>query len=72
MAQGKGEKLNTLAQLNGCTSVDAQVAFAGLTQKSFEKIVPASDTKPQDMVKNLKSEMTQDPELNMLCDIAAL
>jgi hypothetical protein len=72
MAQGQGEKLNTLAQLNGCKSPEAQVAFAGMTQNSYGKIVPSADVKPSELLQNLKKEMSQDQKVAGLCQVASL
>ncbi len=55
MAQGRGEKLSTLAALNGCAT-DAQVsAFNVKAQSNFKSIVPAAQTSAVDFVNNLKS-----------------
>ena len=55
MAQGHGEKLSTLAALNGC-STDAQIsAFNTKAQSSFKSIVPAAQTSAVDFVNNMKS-----------------
>lgn len=55
MAQGHGEKLSTLAALNGC-STDAQVsAFNTKAQSNFKSIVPAAQTSAVDFVNNMKS-----------------
>lgn len=72
MAQGEGEKLSVLAQLNGCSSKDAQVAFAGMTQKSYERILPAVDTGAGEMVQNLKKELSENTDVAVLCQVAAL
>ena len=72
MAQGSGEKLSVLAQLNGCSSKDAQSAFAEMTQKSFEKIIPADSIQANELVQNLKKEMSEDTEVLQLCNIATL
>lgn len=67
MAQGRGDKLATLALLNGCASEQSQQAFANFTQKSYGRIVPGADTSASQMVSNLKSEMGSQAELNQLC-----
>jgi hypothetical protein len=72
MAQGEGEKLSVLAQLNGCASTDAQQAFAGMAQKSFDKIIPTADTHPDEVVQNLKKEMSESSEVVQLCHVASL
>lgn len=72
MAQGQGEKLNTLAQLHGCQTAEAKAAFAGMTQSSYEKIVPSSDVQPATMVENLKKEMSQNQKVAGLCQVASL
>jgi hypothetical protein len=67
MAQGRGDKLATLALLNGCADSNSQQAFASFTQKSYGKIIPASDTSASQLVNNLKSEMGTQPELAQMC-----
>lgn len=72
MAQGHGQKLNVLAEMNGCGSIEAQKAFSGMAQKSFENIVTSSDVKSQEIVTNLKHEMGKDSATAQLCQVAAL
>jgi len=67
MAQGHGEKLSTLALLHGCTSTDSQRAFAGFTQSSYSKILPAANTSAVDMVQNLNVEMAGQANLAQVC-----
>lgn len=60
IAQGHGEKVNTLAALNGCAT-DAQAqAFAAKAQASFKTIVPAANTTAVDFVSNLKASSVAD------------
>lgn len=55
MAQGHGEKLSTLAALNGCAS-DSQISsFNAQAQSNFKTIVPSSKTTAIDFVNNMKS-----------------
>ncbi len=72
MARGQGEKLNVLAALNGCGTDEAQVAFSGMTQKSFERIMTSADVKSNEVVQNLKKEMEKDSETARLCQVASL
>ncbi len=72
MAQGKGEKLNTLAALNGCMTTQAQAAFAEMTQQSYQKIVPSADVKPTEMVQNIRSEAKANENVTKLCQVASL
>ena len=67
MAQGSGDKLATLALLNGCADSNSQQAFASFTQKSYGKIIPAATTSASQLVNNLKSEMGSQPELAQMC-----
>lgn len=53
IAQGQGEKLQTLASLYGCRG-DAQRAFATQAQASYSVIVPSSDVTAEAMVRNMK------------------
>ena len=60
MAQGHGEKLSTLAALNGC-STDSQIsAFNAKAQSSFKSIVPAAQTTAGDFINNMKSSSVAD------------
>ena len=67
MAQGRGEKLEVLAQLNGCKTQSSQMAFAEMTQKSYERILPSVDTKPTEFVQNLKQQLSENQEVSSLC-----
>lgn len=67
MAQGRGDKLATLALLNGCASESSQQAFATFTQGSYSKIVPAADVSASQMVQNLKSEMGSNQQISQIC-----
>lgn len=60
MAQGRGEKLSTLAALNGCAS-DTQInTFNAQAQTAFKTIVPSSKTTAVDFVNNMKSASVAD------------
>lgn len=60
MAQGQGEKISTLAALNGCQS-EAQInAFNLKAQAEFSKIVPSAKTSAVDFVQNMKSSAIAD------------
>lgn len=67
MAQGHGEKLNTLAQMKGCQSESAQKAFGAFAQSSYARIWPSMETSPGDMVQNLNQEMSSHGYLAQLC-----
>lgn len=60
IAQGHGEKLTTLAALNGC-STDSQItSFNAKAQASFKTIMPKSKTSAVDFVNNMKSSSIAD------------
>ena len=60
MAQGYGDKLSTLAALNGCRT-DSQIsAFNAKAQSSFRSIVPSSYTTAVDFVNNMHSASIAD------------
>jgi hypothetical protein len=67
MAQGRGDKLATLALLNGCANEGSQKEFANFTQKSYSKIVPSANVSASEMVSNLKSQMGSNNELSQMC-----
>lgn len=56
MAQGQGEKLQTLAALYGCQG-DAQKTFASKAQASYSSIVPSADITAAMMVENMNSQL---------------
>lgn len=60
MAQGHGEKLSTLAALNGCASENQISAFNAKAQSSFSTIVPNAKTSAVDFVNNMKSASVAD------------
>ncbi len=60
MAQGHGEKLSTLAALNGCATDSQIFAFNTKAQSSFKSIVPAAQTSAVDFVNNMKSSSVAD------------
>jgi hypothetical protein len=55
MAQGNGEKLNTLASLHGCSSPANFQSFAEQAQSNFSKLVPHANTTATELVTNLKA-----------------
>jgi hypothetical protein len=71
MARGQGERLEALAQLHGCTSADARTAFMGMTQKSYGRILPASNVDSEEVVKQIRNEMNRDQQLAQLCKATA-
>lgn len=60
MAQGHGEKLTTLAALNGCTTEQEIAAFNTKAQTEFKTIVPTAKTTAVDFVNNMKSSAIGD------------
>jgi hypothetical protein len=56
MAQGRGEKLNTLAALYGCNGAN-QTQFAQMTQSNYGKIVTSAKISANEMVQNISREM---------------
>lgn len=60
MAQGHGNKLATLAALNGCASDQTISQYSNAAQSHFEQIVPSAKVNAVDMVKNLKASSIAD------------
>ncbi len=60
MAQGHGEKITTLAAMNGCTTEAQITAFNEKAQEEFTVIVPEAKTTAVDFVTNLKSSAVVD------------
>lgn len=55
VAQGHGEKLQTLAILSGCHSLETQMAYSHEAKSSFDLIFPTPDTTAAEIVKNLNT-----------------
>ncbi len=72
MAQGKGEKLEVLAQLNGCQSTASQNEFMKVMQKSFGNIFTSENEKSAAVVENLKKVISNNKDLSSACRVAAL
>lgn len=72
MAQGQGEKLDTLGVLQGCKTPEARVAFAKSTQASFSQIVTKDDIAATEFVQNLKQVTQANSELGKVCQFASL
>jgi hypothetical protein len=68
MAQGRGEKLMTLAAIYGCEG-EAQASFAVMTQENYSKIVPTPLTTADEMVTNIGREMSSNMSLAKDCRI---
>lgn len=68
MAEGRGEKLETLAELYGCPA-HAEPEFAKRIQHSYDKIVPTSDTPVSEMIRNLNYEISNDEKLVKTCTL---
>jgi hypothetical protein len=70
IAQGSGERLKTLALLNGCTTEDSQDAFAQMAQASFEKLFPEAQFSAESFVSQLQSEAMTHEDVSQLCRVA--
>lgn len=72
MAQGQGEKLNTLASMHGCKSVAGQAAFANMTKASYTQILPSAQIPATELVSNLNEQIKANAEIKQFCDVASL
>jgi len=70
MAMGKGENLDTLASLYGC-SQSAHSDFGSLVQENFGNIVKSDSTTSHEMLSSLKSEMSGHAVLSKTCSSIA-
>lgn len=67
MAMGKGEKLNSLAYLMGC-SKDSTPVFGNTARTNFDKIIVAHDENSAEWVHyRLKEVISSDKELSASC-----
>lgn len=70
MAMGKGENLDTLASLYGCSQA-AHSDFGSLVQENFGNIVKSDSTTSHEMLSSLKSEMSGHAVLSKTCSSIA-
>jgi hypothetical protein len=66
MAMGKGENLDTLAGLYGC-SQESHADFGTLVQENFGDIVKSDSTNSQEMLSSLDSEIAGNTVLSKSC-----
>lgn len=66
MAQGQGEKLETLAALYGCKT-EAFASFGEFTQTAYGRILPSPETSVSEMVQNLNRELKANTTLAKNC-----
>ena len=67
MAAGKGEKLDTFANLMGCPQTQT-ASFGNMTRKEFQKLSSVSDD-PAVFVKAVKDSINSDTSLSSACMI---
>lgn len=66
MARGKGEKLDTLANLFGCSKSKAK--FASMTKKNYSKLFSKENDDPSKLYLAIKTEFNNDESLKKLCN----
>ncbi len=66
MAAGKGENLETLASMYGC-SQDSHVAFGTVAQENFGTIVKDESTSTKDMLGSLEQQISGHAVLSKTC-----
>jgi hypothetical protein len=69
MAVGNGEKLSTLATLNGCIDSNSQRVFAEWTKENYQTLVPSSDVSWEQLNSNLKNATESSKVIQQSCDI---
>jgi hypothetical protein len=72
MARGEGEKLQVLAQMNGCRDPQAQRVFSQMTKASFATIYPTADEKAEQVLARIKAQMKSNSDVQRMCQVAAL
>ncbi|MCB1190741.1 MAG: DUF3015 family protein [Leptospiraceae bacterium] len=66
MATGKGEKLDTLANLFGCSK--GKTEFASMTKKSYKSLFSKENNDPSKLYLALKTEVSKDESLKKVCN----
>jgi hypothetical protein len=72
MARGEGEKLQVLAQMNGCQNKEAQKLFSAMTKASFGQIYPTSEEKAENVLARIRTEIKNHSDVQRICHLAAL
>ncbi len=70
MAQGRGEKLNVLAQLYGCMTPESQQAFSTMTQEFYPQIVSEAAVPADKIVNNLNNKFIENKNVSSMCHVA--
>ena len=66
MAAGKGEKLDTLANLFGCSNPKE---FGSVAKNNYSKFFGASDNSPGALLSQLKEEVSKNQTLKITCQL---
>ncbi len=66
MAQGKGQYLQSLAGLMGCTSA-VYIEFAEMTKDKYRVLFESGNTGTSDLLSGLRHEIATNPKLAMGC-----
>jgi hypothetical protein len=72
MARGEGEKLEVLAQMNGCATPEAQKSFTQMTKNAFAQIYPTSEEKAEDVLAHIRTQAKNNSEVQRMCHLASL
>lgn len=67
LATGQGEHLAAFASTLGCTS-EVQPRFNATMQQAYPRLLPTSLTSPADLLQNVLSEISSDPQLALACN----
>jgi len=66
MASGKGEKLDTLANLFGCSN---SKEFGSVAKNSYSKLFGSGDNSPSTLLSQLKEEVSKNKNLKSTCQL---
>ncbi len=69
MAKGQGEYLQAFAWTLGCQSDSSYQLFQSTVRGNYEQIYNGSDVTPAEVLKNVRSQMKQNPALARSCNV---
>ena len=68
MAAGKGENLNALSQLMGCSN---STIFGNMTKENYNYFFSDSKSSPKDFIKRLNTKIQNNTKLSATCKVQA-
>ena len=67
MAKGEGESVIALGYVMGCDPASLE-QFSSMTRTQYEQIFTSDEVAPQQVIQNVKTQLSRDPKLAVACN----